>query len=388
MSWKVIGSNSKWMAIAASNDGSYILGSQNLMNGEVMQSTDGGNTWKPVSPIAPTEMATWSALALSSDGKFQLAGWSPLQLGTKPKIFTSNDFGSTWTQASTFPNDYLQDVAINQDGSQMLACGRTDAYISKDSGATWNALHLHSLSPDTTFTCSSVASSGDGQTLLTNNRFGSLLMSQDGGNTFSAIPNTQLYPTRSDGMWQSVSMTPDGKVMAAAFSGGIMTSYDSGHTWSQQHVPASTMLPPSLMGIAVADTTSDNNNAVGVVSTQSPGLLSSNDDLHNWFNTLSAQNAAGRTTGFKSAALVKDGTQAYAIYGGQLFQSNPTLATSSSGGSSTSVAAAIGIAFAGVFVVGIVAAGAFFYRKKTRPLYLKDGTSMASKSNMRDGIEL
>lgn len=158
---QVDGQVRNWESIASSSDGAKLVAvaSNDSQNGFIYTSTDSGVTWS--SNRAPAGNNKFTGVASSSDGTYLAATtWSS-------GIFTSSDSGQTWTLRSLpVPNagrTYLQSVASSSDGSRLVTGSRSTAgsnggiiFTSADYGASWTSF------TQTGFDYISFASNGDG----------------------------------------------------------------------------------------------------------------------------------------------------------------------------------------------------------------------------------
>lgn len=107
----------------------------------------------------------------------------------------------------------------------------------------------------------SVASSGDGSSLIASVSSGQLFISSDYGVTWTATG-----PSGSS-LWTSVTSSADGSRLAAVInSGGIFVSQDSGVNWAARTVPA-------LAWQCIAS--SNDGSTLAAVATSNPIYISS-----------------------------------------------------------------------------------------------------------------
>ena len=219
-------------------------------------SADAGATWT----LTRAPSNNWSAVGSSADGAKLLAvaaatpHWGAGAFGCGDGlIYTSPDWGVTWTQTSA-PSNNWSSVVSSADGAKLVAVSAPQRiwnsqsnvydyvgdgwiYSSGDSGLTWT----RTLAPSNYWT--SVASSADGTTLLAaaggRNDLGMIYTSTNSGATWTATP----APSNN---WTSVASSADGArlVAVAALScplldGLIYTSTDSGVTWAPTPAPSS-----------------------------------------------------------------------------------------------------------------------------------------------------
>jgi hypothetical protein len=98
-------------------------------------STNLGATWKLVT--SPAQRI--SSIAVSADGTKWLAEAGSV-VDLQGHLYISTNLGNSWTQTSAPVDFYYLDAAaitISADGTRMAACGKTNIYVSFDSGATW-----------------------------------------------------------------------------------------------------------------------------------------------------------------------------------------------------------------------------------------------------------
>ena len=137
-----------WISVAMSSDGNKMAA---LTASEIWTSSDGGNSWTSTA-LPFTAYFYGSTLAMSGDGTQLLATTVIVGNGI---IYTSSDFGSTWTLArklcdnvlATCTASYLSSpyacgtqlsTAVSQTGSVMsVSVLFGGLYISTDTGNTW-----------------------------------------------------------------------------------------------------------------------------------------------------------------------------------------------------------------------------------------------------------
>jgi FG-GAP repeat len=256
--------------VALSSDGKYITVTDSAFFGKLHISQDYGNTW-----YHNPGFSYGYSVAMSSCGKYQTITTKNPNNGYGT-IYVSNDYGMTWV-AKTNNTIGIYRVTMTSDGkTQIVASYAGAGYISNDYGQTWST----SLTAPTQSL--SVAISSNGKYIIYggvdyNNR---IYISRDYGNNWS-LPTTGIswfalkasaHPSHSmssDGqyqatvriseagtnngyiyvsknygdvwsaksavgsrLWSSISMSDDGKYMAAAVSGGfIYVSKDYGDNW-------------------------------------------------------------------------------------------------------------------------------------------------------------
>jgi len=107
-----------WSGVAMSSDGSRQTAvEQSGSNSYIWTSTDYGATWTQQSGSGSRN---WMGVAMSSDGKYQTA------TTFDSYIYTSSDYGVTWTQRDNQRS--WRGVAMSSDGSKQTAV-MLDGYI-------------------------------------------------------------------------------------------------------------------------------------------------------------------------------------------------------------------------------------------------------------------
>jgi hypothetical protein len=221
-----------WTSIAVSCNGQYQTAVAAGSEGDTIWiSKDYGATWTQTE--SPRK---WTSVAMSSDGRYQTAveggqisflspGGSNSVVSDSGGIYTSNNYGLTWTRRESSQDRIWMHVAVSSDGKYQTAVVYTGSvYNSVDYGVTWTS--RTSSSP-----WRSVAMSSEGkyQTAVagsgpTTNGAGNIHISKDYGRTWTAVGSVRH--------WRSVSMSSDGKFQTAAvFRGSIYVSYDYGNNW-------------------------------------------------------------------------------------------------------------------------------------------------------------
>ena len=231
-----------WNSVASSSDGSKLVavvgsdtGTPGASGGEIYTSTDFGATW-----TARTSAGNrwWCSVTMSSDGTHIAATISAsakvvgtgatrkkVIIGTD--IFTSTDSGATWTdQTGSSPQNWGP-ITSNSDGTHLAAAVayNGDIFTSSDSGATWidQASSGH-------HNWMSIASSSDGTHLVATSDDG------PGGDIFTSADSGATWTDQSSAgsrYWGGVSSSSNGKKLAAVVNTGYLyTSSDYGVTWT------------------------------------------------------------------------------------------------------------------------------------------------------------
>ena len=222
--------SSGWIAIASSADGNKLVGV--ALNGDIVLSTNAGSTWSPSG--APSR--AWYSVASSADGTKLVAGAGRnLELGPGG-IYTSADSGLTWT--NVFAAEHQYSIASSADGVTLLAAatlviGVSRSLVSTNTGATWNSCDNPSKKPLWQADRYFVAVSANGTKLAAAASTGGIAISQDSGTTWT-MTGAPRYS------WTSIASSADGnRLVAATSGGGIYVSADGGLNWTLTSVPRS-----------------------------------------------------------------------------------------------------------------------------------------------------
>lgn len=217
--WQSRGNVNRWASVASSSDGGKLV----ALADQIYTSVNFGVTW---TPRGSNSTQNWVAAASSSDG-------SKLVAAANDHIYTSIDFGVSWSQS---PNKYgdWKAVACSSDGSTIIAVtGQYGSiFTSADSGATWTQRSDNVGVRDFI----SVASSANGTTLVAVSRqgtsSGSMFVSVDSGLTWTFRCPTIYCPDQRYLDFSAVAISADGSKIIATVNGDkIYLSGDSGVTW-------------------------------------------------------------------------------------------------------------------------------------------------------------
>lgn len=165
--------------------------------GLMYRTKDSGKTWTQeyhAEIATPDDFASLQELKQTDEAAYQdevasvlphinrvlLDGQLMYMVGEGGLFAKSTDFGLTWQRAPEFYHGSLFGVAQNNQGVLMTVGLRGHAFISRDFANSWQQVSLPSPA-----TLNSVTPTHDGF-LLTGNS-GSVFLSQDQGNTFTAI---------------------------------------------------------------------------------------------------------------------------------------------------------------------------------------------------------
>jgi photosystem II stability/assembly factor-like uncharacterized protein len=215
--------------------------------GSLDLSTDGGTTWTTPAGLPG---GTWISSDISATGdrlvavQYQGAGmFMSTDKGVTWKAVTSPAFPTATQPGGSADGISFESVTMSQDGLHLVAViqkGRL--VISNDGGATWSAPTLPVSAGSTqNLDWRAVDSSADGTVIVAASQDGQLFRSTDSGVTFQLIvdPASATNPTPNLDNWYRVKVSGDGKtvvVVGNTFGGapgkGIYVSHDQGATFT------------------------------------------------------------------------------------------------------------------------------------------------------------
>ena len=217
--------SSEWFSIAISSSGKYQLAGQ--YGGSLYISSNYGNTWSK--SYSGFSTYYWQGIAISATGQYQVATAD----GGLVLIVSSN-FGVSWTNSGIQAN--WTSAAISSSGQYQVCCSRSDAggtpgqfssyiYISSNYGVSWSIISGSTSGKPNWY---GIAISSSGQYISACVNGGAIYTSSNYGQTITAVTST------SSNAWYSIAMSSSGQYQTACVNGGaIYTSSDYGNTWSQ-----------------------------------------------------------------------------------------------------------------------------------------------------------
>lgn len=218
-----------WSDGAMSSDGQQItfVGNADVPNGDpdigyIYRSTDGGTTW------TLTNMARYpGAATMSRDGRYRAFGEYSLNL------YTSSDYGATWTMRDAGVNRYYTDLSSSDSGQYMYAATLYHKIMrSTDYGETWTIV---AALPSQTYR--TVRTSANGQRVIASAQNGFVYASNDYGVTWTS----SWDDVRRN--WFAAAMTRDGATVFAAQYDGYF--YDRDFFAATVSAPASITVAPT-----------------------------------------------------------------------------------------------------------------------------------------------
>jgi len=104
----------------------------------ISRSRDGGTTWTRINPEPSSAGFCYAMTVASSQTNILYAGGA---IAGAPAVYRSTDFGATWTRTAAAPTDTVYSLQVNPvDPARVYAATPSGAFITKNSGATWDNL--------------------------------------------------------------------------------------------------------------------------------------------------------------------------------------------------------------------------------------------------------
>ena len=157
-----------WSAIASSADGARLAAT--VSSGSIYTSADSGASW---TEDATAGARNWVSIAMSANGQRLAAVEGSIDLSycdVYGSLWTSSDFGASWTEQAGLGSNCWRGVAMSGDGATVAAVvDQGSIWVSTDYGSSWS----ETSDPDsnsmpymsTTYYWRAVAVSSDGTTL-------------------------------------------------------------------------------------------------------------------------------------------------------------------------------------------------------------------------------
>ena len=220
-----------WGSVASDSAGTHLVAAATF--GDIWTSTDFGTTWTDVTASGPAHQSlNWVSVASSADGTHLVAveGGGAVAAGTGATgdIWTSSDSGATWTdQTSSGPahNRAWESVASDATGTNLVAVG-SGIWTSSDSGVTWTERAANIG----TYAWVSVASSSDGSRLVAATMPPGRGFASDSGDLWTSSDSGKTWVNETAGTsasgqdWTAVASDSTGThLVAVAMVGDIWT---------------------------------------------------------------------------------------------------------------------------------------------------------------------
>jgi len=206
-----------FLAISLNTNGQYQTAITNT--GNVYTSNDFGQTW-----TIPTNIGNSmsNSVAISFTGMHQT-------VSNGHTIYVSSDFGVTWQPTfDAGTSNIFVSISLNGKYQTIVSCG-DNIYLSEDYGVTWRAQDTDTdiyQSVGIFPTCGVALSyNGQYQTIVVEN----IYVSSDFGRTWVNVSDDNGFEDRN---WAGVAMSSDGQYQTAIEAGGdVHVSSDYGQSW-------------------------------------------------------------------------------------------------------------------------------------------------------------
>jgi len=228
--------------VAMSQDASRIILRSQDEGYYLMQDTDSSWSNSPVTVtppgLAPIRVDSFeTTFAMSADGS------KVLVLG-EVDLWLSSDGGVTWAKLESQSLSDLsieaERVTMSPDGSKILICGDSSGSsglaVSHDAGSTWTELAWLDPSNAPYFQPLDCSMSADGQTIAVIAHGREVMVSTDGGSTFSQSTSG----SSTNRIWKKILVSNDGSKILVGNSPLLLEtdtsgyiSFDSGATWTR-----------------------------------------------------------------------------------------------------------------------------------------------------------
>ncbi len=194
------------MGMRPANDGSIVITGHDVFTA----SRDGGKTWQPIAADLPS----LDIHGFARDPGDPARMWAALATGG---LWASSDFGAHWTQVRQ--DNVLSPLAIRAGATtRLFGVDTTGLVVSDDGGRTWSA-----LATPPTYPMTGLAATPDGQVVYAGSPDG-LYRSTDGGKTWR--------PTTYKGSAFAIATSGDGAIVAVVSKEtDFFRSPDGGTTW-------------------------------------------------------------------------------------------------------------------------------------------------------------
>ena len=223
--------------------------------GQLMESADGGTTWKQT-------VANVGELSLLGVG---LSQGRAIAVGQMGQVYVREQ-GKTWSKATSGTENRLISVSVNSTGLAVVVGAFGTVLKSTDGGQNWEKISPEwmKIMPQGEEPHLYVSNVDEKGVITIAGEFGLILRSADGGATWKTLH-------KSDASVFAMQIRADGVGYAVGQAGSVLRTKDSGATWTQ--LPTST--PAILLGV-----TSTANGQVYITGMHD--MLVSTDDGTSW----------------------------------------------------------------------------------------------------------
>jgi photosystem II stability/assembly factor-like uncharacterized protein len=231
-------------------------------NGEVLLSTDDGNTWVSRSTGLP-QWAFINIIGIKGDS---------IYAGTEYNgLFLSTNNGNSWNQVvSEFQNCGIFDIKTDADGRIFVAC-YYGLYVSLDNGLTWNNIFAGYYSDNFCFAVDNgVLYAGKYYYSYDSSYVPSVYVSFDYGNNWSSISNGVVMEKI---LCIEIGIT--GEIIVGTEGSGIFISADNGATWAAFNIG----LTDNFVGVLHSR---DSTVFLGTIGYEKRGLFRTDNSFSNW----------------------------------------------------------------------------------------------------------
>jgi Divergent InlB B-repeat domain len=186
--------------------------------------------------FTPPATRSWGAVTSDSSGQHLAA------VNYGEYVYTSSNYGVTWTQQSASPSTYWTSIASDSTGRYLAAIALSDTiYTSTNYGVSWTK---RTTGLPASANWQSIASDNTGAYLAAVVSGGSIYTSTNYGASWTA----QTNGAPSSGSWWSITSDGTGQYLAAVTgtsSGNVYFSTDYGAHWYVQTVTNGSNGPPT-----------------------------------------------------------------------------------------------------------------------------------------------
>ena len=218
--WKQATSDAtrNWYSVCMSANGQHQTAL--VYSGYIYTSNNYGVTWTQDTSIGATK--SFYSVTMSANGQYQTA------VTNSNYIYTSNNYGVTWKQNTSVPQTNWRSVTMSENGQYQTAMNYNYIYTSNNYGITWTENDYASYVNDLR-NWHSVTMSANGQYQTAVMYGGYIYTSNNYGVTWTKATSDAIRN------WYSVTMSANGQYQTAVVADGgyIYTSNNYGVIWTQ-----------------------------------------------------------------------------------------------------------------------------------------------------------